>query len=170
VHDHGSSGDDSDDELDATAYLLSREGVNVSSLDGKQNDNLDETNIDKSAIALRHLHLLKMAYQRLGAWPKSYDEYEHLNAQLFREFGSDPKWKGVQGTETWDAKAFGAGKAESQDGSFTGIGDWSFGSDDTLLQAPGQLQSNGSNGSNGSSNGLAVAKLRTQPQQTAVRA
>ncbi|KAF2866793.1 hypothetical protein BDV95DRAFT_504119 [Massariosphaeria phaeospora] len=155
VHEHGSgSGDDSDDELDTAAYLLAKEGVSVGSQDGKQTDSLDQGSVDRSAVALRHLHLLKLAYQRLGGWPKPYHEYEQLNAYLFREFGSDPKWKGVQGTETWDAKTFGSGKAESQDGAFTVIADWGFGSDAVLLQAQGQgqPQSNGANGANG--NGL----------------
>jgi hypothetical protein len=157
VHDHG-SGDDSDDELDTTAYLLAREGVNVKQQDGKQGEAFDADNIDKSAIALRHLQLLKLAYQRLGAWPKPYEEYEHLNAQLFRTFGSDTKWKGVQGTEKWSAKEFGHGKAESQDGSFKGISDWAFGSDKMILQAQNRPQ-------NGGSNGLQVSKLRTEPDQ-----
>lgn len=178
VHEHGSGGsDDSDDEMDTAAYLLAREGVSVSSQDGKQTDSLDERRIDRSATALRHLHLLKLAYQRLGSWPKSYNEYEHLNAQLFREFGADPKWKGTQGTETWDAKSFGSGKAESQDGTFTGIEDWGFGSDHVLLRAQGQLQSNGptetskgTNGVNPESNGLTVGKVRGQSQQVAVAA
>ncbi|KAF2681791.1 hypothetical protein K458DRAFT_391739 [Lentithecium fluviatile CBS 122367] len=172
VHTHGSGGgDDSDDELDTAAYLLAREGVSVGSQDGNQGDSSEQGSIDRSAIALRHLRLLKLAYQRYGGWPKAYDEYERLNAHIFREFGTDPKWKDVRGTETWDAKAFGSGKAESQDGMFAGVEDWGFGSEATLLQAQGQQQSNGSNGASngvkGSSNGLnglGIGKLGSQSQ------
>ncbi|RMZ67628.1 nacht domain [Pyrenophora seminiperda CCB06] len=136
--------DDDDDDMDTTARLLAREGVNVKNLPNPNSptDNsstatntplLDASTLDKSATALKHLHLLKLAYQRYGGWPKSYDEYEHLNAQLFRVFGSESKWKGVEGTEKWDAKAFGGGKAESQEGGFRGVGDWSFGRREVLM-------------------------------------
>ncbi|UPX15179.1 uncharacterized protein EKO05_0005636 [Ascochyta rabiei] len=157
VHDHG-SGDDSDDELDTTAYLLAKEGVNVQKQEGQPTAVLDADNIDKSAIALRHLHLLKLSYQRLGGWPKAYDEYERLNAQIFRTFGAESKWKGVQGTEKWSAKEYGHGKAESQDGSFKSIGDWALGSEKVIMQAQSRPQQSGSNG-------LQVGKLRTEPKQ-----
>ncbi|KAF1945315.1 NACHT domain-containing protein [Clathrospora elynae] len=131
----GAGDEDDDDDLDTAAQLLANEGVNV-----KQSSNMpkpaavDALSIaDKSAIALKHLHLLKLAYQRLGGWPKAYDEYAHLNAQLFRLFGTDDKWKGVEGTEKWDAKAFGAGKAESQEGGFKGVGNWGLGIDEVVL-------------------------------------
>lgn len=126
---------DSDDELDTTAALLAREGVKPKSPNGETSQALDAAQIDKSAIALKHLHLLKLAYQRLGSWPRPYEEYARLNAQLFRTFGSEPKWKGVEGTEKWDAKAFGNGKAESEDGTFGGTREWSFGSDKLIMDA-----------------------------------
>lgn len=145
VHEHG-TGDDSDDELDTTAYLLAKEGVDVKKQAGQPTAALDAEKIDKSAIALRHLQLMKLAYQRLGGWPKSYEEYEHLNAQVFRTFGSDHKWKAIQGTEKWSAKEFGHGKAESQDGSFKGLQDWALGRDETILQAQSRPQQNDPNG------------------------
>jgi hypothetical protein len=145
---------DSDDELDTTAALLAREGVKVKSASGETPQALDAAQIDKSATALRHLHLLKLAYQRLGSWPRSYDEYERLNAQLFRTFGGDAKWKGVDGTEKWDAKAFGNGKAESQEGTFGGLQQWAFGSDKLILDA--EKHQHGGNG------GLTVTKRGQQ--------
>ena len=157
VHDHG-AGEDSDDELDTTAYLLAREGVDIKKQEGQPTEALDEDNIDKSAIALRHLQLLKLAYQRLGGWPKAYVEYERLNAQIFRTYGSDAKWKGVQGTEKWSAKEFGSGKAESQDGSFKGIEDWALGSDRLITLKQSKPQQ-------GLSNGMQAGKLQTQPMQ-----
>jgi hypothetical protein len=130
VNDQTNAANDDDDEDDTTAELLAREGVNVkSSPNSPRPAAVDANMLDKSATALKHLHLLKLAYQRYGGWPKSYDEYEHLNAQLFRVFGGEARWKGVEGTEKWDAKAFGNGKAESQEGVFRGITDWSLGSD-----------------------------------------
>ena len=157
VHEHG-TGDDSDDELDTTAYLLAKEGIDVKKQEGQPTQALDAENIDRSAIALRQLQLMKLAYQRLGGWPKSYEEYERLNAQVFRTFGSDAKWKGVQGTEKWSAKEFGNGKAESQDGAFRGIEDWALGSDNIILQAQNRPQ-------RGGSGGIDVAMLRIEPEQ-----
>jgi len=128
--------DDDDDDMDTTARLLAREGVNVKAAPnspGSTTAALDSSTLDKSATALKHLHLLKLAYQRYGGWPKSYDEYEHLNAQLFRVFGTESKWKGVEGTEKWNAKGFGSGKAESQEGGFKGVQDWSFGAREVLM-------------------------------------
>ena len=134
VHENG-SGEDSEDELDITAYLLAKEGVDVKKQEEQPTETVDEEDINKSSIVLRHLQLLKLAYQRLGGWPKAYEEYERLNAQIFHIFGSDAKWEGVQGTETWSANEFGNGKAESQDGTFEGFEDWAFGSD-KLLSPP----------------------------------
>lgn len=133
THEEG-SGDDSDDELDATAALLKREGVSVQgSTTGRDTDSVDEEEIDAPAVALRHLQLLKLAYQRLGNWPKAYDEYQRLNAQVFAVFGTEESWKNVQGVEKWSAKEFGSGRAESRDGEFGGLEDWGFGSDEVLL-------------------------------------
>ena len=126
-------GEDSDDELDTAAALLAREGVTPKSPLGGNSPALDTEQIDKSAIALKHLHLLRLAYQRLGAWPKPYAEYERLNAQLFRVFGGESSWKGVEGTEKWEVKA--GAKVESKEGTFSGIRDWSFGSDKLILEA-----------------------------------
>lgn len=61
----------------------------------------------------QHLHLLKLAAERLGDWPKDYSEYERLNADVFREFKDD--LSGVEGAEKWNLKAFGSGKAESNE-------------------------------------------------------
>jgi hypothetical protein len=128
-----SPGDDSV-EQDTTAHLLANEGVNIKRLQGNEEEGLDEKALDKSAVARKNLHLLKLAYQRLGRWPKPYEDYGRLNAEVFRMFGGSADWKGVQGTEKWDAKRFGSGKAESEDGSFEGVHDWALGSDRLTLQ------------------------------------
>lgn len=137
-------GEDSDDDLDTAAELLAREGVSVKSptVHGReappqvqQTHATTNNAINNSAVALKHMHLLKLAYQRLGGWPKSYSEYERLNAQIFRTFGTEQQWKGVEGTEKWDAKSFGAGKAETKDGEFMGVKDWAFGTDKLILGA-----------------------------------
>lgn len=61
----------------------------------------------------QHLHLLKLAVERLGAWPKEYAEYEALSAELFRMFGGE--LRGEKGVEKWDLRMFGGGKAEASD-------------------------------------------------------
>lgn len=87
------------------------------SMDGSHYE-LDMGKNGKDAAALsegeyvrRHMHLLKLSVERLGAWPKDYSEYERLNADLFGEFSTE--LKGVEGVEKWNLKAFGSGKAES---------------------------------------------------------
>ena len=61
----------------------------------------------------QHLHLLKLAVERLGNWPKEYSEYERLSAELFSAFGGD--LKGIEGVDKWNLKNFGFGKAEASD-------------------------------------------------------
>lgn len=119
---------DSDDEDDTTAALLAEHGVSVNggSVDGQGGEGLEESNINRSELALYHLSLLKLAYQRLGGWPKDAREYERLNADVFRVFGGEKEWKAAQGVEKWSAKEYGSGKAESKGGSFEGVADWSF--------------------------------------------
>lgn len=149
VHEHGSGEDsDDDDEFDATAALLAREGVSVKPA-ANAPSSAASAGIDRSAIALKHLHLLKLGYQRLGGWPKPYADYERLNAQVFRVFGAEPQWKGIEGTEKWDAKAFGSGKAESNEGGFGGVRDWGFGSDRLILDAQRVQQGGAAGGQNG---------------------
>lgn len=63
--------------------------------------------------AKKHLHLLKLAIERLGNWPKEYKEYEQLNSDLFTAFGND--LKGVEGVDKWNLKQFGSGRAEASD-------------------------------------------------------
>jgi tetratricopeptide (TPR) repeat protein len=61
----------------------------------------------------QHLHLLKLAVERLGNWPKDYKEYENLNSALFQVFEDD--LKGVEGVDKWNLKNFGSGRAEASD-------------------------------------------------------
>ncbi|OJJ87625.1 NACHT domain protein [Aspergillus glaucus CBS 516.65] len=61
----------------------------------------------------KHLHLLKLAVERLGNWPKEYSEYERLSSELFSAFGSD--LKGIEGVDKWNLKNFGSGRAEASD-------------------------------------------------------
>ncbi|KAL5410988.1 hypothetical protein PMIN03_005094 [Paraphaeosphaeria minitans] len=121
--------DDSDDDDTAAGLLAEHTGSVNGSVDGRwaSSSLLDQSTAsvsDKAALALRHLHLLKLAFQRLGGWPKPGAEYERLNASLFREFGGEEAWKGARGVETWSAKGFGAGKAESGEGVFGEVREW----------------------------------------------
>ncbi|PYH42905.1 NACHT domain protein [Aspergillus saccharolyticus JOP 1030-1] len=68
---------------------------------------------DEGKHVRQHLHLLKLAVERLGDWPKEYAEYERLNADLFRTFAAD--LKDVEGVEKWNLKRFGSGRAEASD-------------------------------------------------------
>ncbi|KAI2899032.1 hypothetical protein CBS63078_7386 [Aspergillus niger] len=68
---------------------------------------------DEGKFVRKHLHLLKLAVERLGDWPKEYSEYERLNSDLFRTYSND--LKGVEGIEKWNLKRFGSGRAEASD-------------------------------------------------------
>lgn len=114
LHERG-DGHDEDEERDTIDALLAAEHAPFA-----------QASVDRSALAIRHLRLLKLAYQRLGGWPKAYEEYEQLNAEVFRVFGGAEKWKGAQGVEKWSAKEFGSGQAEAKDGGFEGLEDWGF--------------------------------------------
>ncbi|KAJ5516016.1 Tetratricopeptide-like helical [Penicillium freii] len=61
----------------------------------------------------QHLHMLKLAVERLGEWPKEYSEYERLNHDIFSTFAND--LEGVDGVDKWNVQSFGAGKAEASD-------------------------------------------------------
>ncbi|KAK7188148.1 nacht domain protein [Paraphaeosphaeria sporulosa] len=121
--------DDSDDDDTAAALLAEHHSSVNGSVDGRfaSSSLLDQSTAsisNKPALALRHLHLLKLAFQRVGGWPKPRAEYERLNASLFREFGGEEAWKGARGVETWSAKGFGVGKAESGEGVFGEVREW----------------------------------------------
>ncbi|KAL4778896.1 hypothetical protein BJX76DRAFT_362292 [Aspergillus varians] len=68
---------------------------------------------DSGKHVRQHLHLLKLAVERLGDWPKDYTEYDRLNSALFQVFGDD--LKGVEGVDKWNLKNFGSGRAEASD-------------------------------------------------------
>ncbi|KAL4953776.1 hypothetical protein BDW69DRAFT_150925 [Aspergillus filifer] len=104
-------------------------------LDGSLSGDGSVLDLDESAEAFgngniddqvrTHFKLFKLAIQRLGSWPKEYSEYERLNADLFREYPA--ALKGVEGTEKWDLKGFGSGKAEStEDLVDTEFKDWNL--------------------------------------------
>lgn len=61
----------------------------------------------------QHLHMLKLAVERLGDWPKEYSEYERLNHDLYRTFAND--LEGVDGVDKWNLRSFGSGRAEASD-------------------------------------------------------
>ncbi|KAJ5936055.1 hypothetical protein N7454_005353 [Penicillium verhagenii] len=91
---------------------------NSFSMDGSAYElNIEETangsSLTEGEHVRQHLHLLKLAVQRLGDWPKDYTEYSDLNADLFRDFGGD--LQGFEGVEKWNLKNFGSGKAAAND-------------------------------------------------------
>lgn len=107
-----------DDEDDTAAAILAEHGVQVSG----PVDQTEEQSVDRSVEVKAHLHLLKLAFQRYGQWPKAYGVYEQLNADLFAQFGA--ALKGQEGVEKWTSKGFGSGKAESTEGAFTAPAQW----------------------------------------------
>jgi hypothetical protein len=110
--------DGDDEDEDTAAAILAEHGINVE--DRERDGDANKAPIDKVAMAKTHLRLLKFAFQRLGSWPKPYAVYERLNANLFKAF----ELTGIEGVEKWTAKGFGGGKAESNEGSFGGVGQW----------------------------------------------
>ncbi|KAJ5128530.1 hypothetical protein N7448_002249 [Penicillium atrosanguineum] len=70
-------------------------------------------NAEEGKHVRQHLHMLKLAVERLGDWPKEYSEYERLSNDLFRTFAND--LEGVDGVDKWNLQSFGAGKAEASD-------------------------------------------------------
>ncbi|KAK3080720.1 hypothetical protein LTS18_013809 [Coniosporium uncinatum] len=116
------SEDDDDEDEDTAAAILAEHGVSVSGSangdDGR--DQIDAPAMDKAQFARTQLRMLKLAFQRLGNWPRQYAVYERLNADVFRAF----ELQGVEGVEKWTAKGFGGGKAESQEGEFSTVKNW----------------------------------------------
>lgn len=116
-------GDDGDDDEDTAASILADHDVQTNgAANGAHSAALDTKT--RAELITKHLRLLKLAIQRLGAWPKEYAAYEQLNAQLFRVFPE--ALKGHEGVEKWQLKSFGSGKAESQAGAFDAgrLGSW----------------------------------------------
>ncbi|KAJ5208753.1 hypothetical protein N7449_003132 [Penicillium cf. viridicatum] len=70
-------------------------------------------NAEEGKHVRQHLHMLKLAVERLGDWPKEYSEYERLNHDLFSTFAND--LKGVDGVDKWKLQSFGSGQAETSD-------------------------------------------------------
>ena len=112
-------GEDDDDDEDTAAAILKEHGV---AIDEDQDGKADEADVNTPKLVKMHLHLLKLAFQRLGSWPKNYGIYERLNADVFKAFGN--QLQGSEGVEKWQAKGFGAGKAEAKDGEFSSVSDW----------------------------------------------
>lgn len=70
-------------------------------------------NVEEGKHVRQHLHMLKLAVERLGDWPKEYSEYERLNHDLFSTFAND--LQGVDGVDKWNLQSFGSGQAEASD-------------------------------------------------------
>ncbi|CAI6335559.1 unnamed protein product [Periconia digitata] len=133
--------EDSEDEDTAATLLAENTGSTNGSVDGRFAESLDQSasHVNRPVLAIRHLQLLKLAFQRLGGWPKQLSEYERLNTNLSREFSGHEAWKGTQGVEKWSAREFGNGKAEKQEGVFEGVSEWHL----TAEGMTGAVQQNG---------------------------
>ncbi|CZR69374.1 uncharacterized protein PAC_19274 [Phialocephala subalpina] len=75
---------------------------------------------EAAATAVRHLELLRRAYQRLGGWDKEPQVYIDLYQQLAHVFGSEENWKKakIQGVEKWSPKGADAVGAWARPESF----------------------------------------------------
>lgn len=111
-----------DDEDDTAAAILAEHGIKPDSPADESSPDDESKTVDRSAEVKTHLHLLKLAFQRYGQWPKAYAVYEQLNADVFASYGG--ALKGAEGVEKWSAKGFGAGKAESGEGAFRAPREW----------------------------------------------
>lgn len=69
--------------------------------------------VEEGKHVRQHLHMLKLAVERLGDWPKEYSEYERLNHDLYNTFAND--LEGVDGLDKWNLRSFGSGRAEAND-------------------------------------------------------
>ena len=108
-----------DDDLDSTGAILAEHGISLSmpTANGHGNDT-----VHQSATAKEHLRLLKFGYQRLGSWPRPFSEYEKLIGQVMHSFEIDTK--DLQSPDKWQAKGYGGGKAESNEGTFEKVDSW----------------------------------------------
>ena len=61
----------------------------------------------------QHFHLLKLAVERLGDWPREFSEYQRLSSEVFNTYGD--ALKGMDGVDKWNLKRYGSGRAEASD-------------------------------------------------------
>lgn len=61
----------------------------------------------------QHFHLLKLAVERLGDWPRDFSEYQRLSSEVFNAYGD--ALKGMDGVDKWNLKRYGSGRAEASD-------------------------------------------------------
>lgn len=84
---------------------------------------------EQQIVAVKtHLHLLKIALQRLGTWAKPANEYEQLTSKAWTEFGSELSAAGMKDqarSKGWKLEGFGNGKSEGGDeGAFVRPESW----------------------------------------------
>lgn len=108
---------DDDDDWDSTGAILAEHGISLKLQTNGQADGI----VDEGAVAKTHLRLLKLAYQRLGYWPRSHEEYERLVGQVQNTFATT---KDIQTPDKWQVKGYGGGKAESNEGTFEKVESW----------------------------------------------
>lgn len=85
---------------------------------------------EQEVIAVKiHLHLLKIALQRLGGWVKPVVEYERLTAKAWSDFGSELSAAGMKEdrarSQGWKLEGYGNGKSEGgSEGAFVQPQKW----------------------------------------------
>ncbi|GCB24073.1 hypothetical protein AAWM_06958 [Aspergillus awamori] len=86
------------------------------SIDGSMYGDVQDSTADTVPEAQRvrqHLQLFKLAVERLGDWPGDYQDYVRMNRDVFGAYLED--LNGIEGVEKWNPKAFGSGKASSNE-------------------------------------------------------
>ena len=112
---------DDDEDQDSTGAILAEHGISLNVPSGMNGH--DSESFDQTAAVKSHLRLLKLAYQRLGYWPRPWPEYEALINQVFRTFSLDTKE--IQTPDKWTVKTYGNGKCESaNEGTFEKVDTW----------------------------------------------
>ncbi|KAI5306247.1 hypothetical protein KEM56_001704 [Ascosphaera pollenicola] len=99
---------------------------------------MPDTNVTETDHARQHLLLLKLAIQRIGAWPKNFSEYEHLVSEVVNQF----QVKDIEPAANWNLKDFGDGKAEStEDLLKQDFSDWDLFNEETFSLVPMETSS-----------------------------
>ncbi|KAJ5835685.1 hypothetical protein N7447_001711 [Penicillium robsamsonii] len=97
----------------SSASISDMDGEVISGMSSPSSASSPGENSEEGKHVRKHLHMLKLAIERLGDWPKEYSEYEGLNHDLFSTFPND--LEGVDGVDKWNLKSFGSGRAEASD-------------------------------------------------------
>ncbi len=126
-------GSDNSDDEDLDSDIGSVNTAATNSRNGTLGSPVAVTAVDREseiAAIKTHVHMLKLAYQRNGGWPRHASDYERLTSKVWAEFGPELGVKEEQVVSSkWSANGFGGGKAESN------VDDWKIPEDWSIAKA-----------------------------------